>query len=160
MSDPTLTVREAFSTPDPKAKPGTSDPWTDFQHQVKSQVKDVKWVATMPDVTEMLGELFDIPIPGLLLTSWRKADELARLLKESEESPEEVMYLELVEHKIDRELHPSLKILVENVEVHRLDFTVHLSFRLKGFVLRIQDGEIKEILSAQCEFGGSIEFLN
>lgn len=160
MSDTKLTVRDALSTPDPNAKPGTPDAWTNFQQQVKSQVKNVKWVATMPDVTEMLGELFDIPIPGLLLSSWRKADELEKLLKESAESPEEVMYLELAEHRIDRDLHPCIKILIEKVEVQRLDFTVHLSFKLKGFVLRIQEGEIKEILSAQCEFGGSVEFLH
>jgi hypothetical protein len=160
MSEAGLTVGEALSSPDPNAKAGTPDTWTDFQNQVKAQMKGVKWVATMPDVAEMLGELFDIPIPGLLLGSWRKADELAQLLKESEESPEEVMYLELAEHRIDRELHPYIEIRIENIDAYRLDFTVHLSFKLKGFVLRIQKGQIQEILSAQCEFGGSVELLN
>jgi hypothetical protein len=160
MSNSNLTVREALSTPDPNAKPGTPDAWTTLKQQVREQTKGIKWVATMPDIAEMLGELFDIPIPGLLLSSWRKADELLRVLKESEQSPEEVICLELAEHTIDRKLCPYIEVRIENVPVRELEFTLDLHFRLKGIVLRIQAGQIQEILSAQCEVGGKIIFLN
>jgi hypothetical protein len=160
MSNPNLTVREALSAPDPNAKPGTPDAWTTLQQQVRDQMKGIKWVATMPDVAEMLGELFDIPIPGLLISSWRKADELLKLLKESEQRPEEVMYLELAEHTINRKIYPYIEVRIENLPARDLDFMLDLHLRLKGIVLRIQAGQIQEILSAQCEVGGDVEFLN
>lgn len=159
MSKADLTVREALSAPDLGAQTAPPDRWGNFQKQVEEEVKSIKWPMTMPDVAAMVGELFDIPIPGLLLGSWRKADALLKLLRESEESPEEVMYLELADHMIERKLYPYIQIKIENFEARRLDFTLHLSLRLKGFILKVQEGQVKEILTGQCEFGGMIDFM-
>jgi len=117
-------------------------------------------MAPVPDMAEMLAELFDIPIPGLLLGAWRKADALDKLLKESEQSPDEVMYLELADHTIQRNLEPYIEIRIEGLPPKRLYFKLNLNFRLNGFVLKIRAGKIREIQTARCYLQGNITFNN
>src|SRR5690242_814698 len=102
MSESELTVREVMSGPNDH--PGGPDRWAVMKERFRSEIKGIQWMAPVPDMAEMLAELFDIPIPGLLLGAWRKADALDKLLKESEQSPDEVMYLELADHTIQRNL--------------------------------------------------------
>lgn len=158
MSESNLTVRAALSGRSPNDEPGASDRWTTLKQRFRAEVKSIQWVTTMPDVAEMLGELFDIPIPGLLLGAWRKVDALDRLLKESEDSPEEIMYLELTEHTIERNLEPYIEIRIEGFPPQRLHFTLNLTFRITGFVLKVQAGKIREIQTARCYLRGKILF--
>jgi hypothetical protein len=158
MSESDLTVRAALSARSPSDRPAAPDKWTTLKQRFRAEVKSIQSVATMPDVAEMLGELFDIPIPSLLLGAWRKADELDRLLKQSEASPEEIMYLELTEHTIERNLEPYIEIRIEGFPPQRLPFTLNLTFRLTGFVLKVQAGKIREIQTARCYLKGKILF--
>lgn len=70
------------------------------------------------------------------------------------------MYLELAEHTINRKIYPLIGVRIGNLPTRDLDFVLDLHFGLKDIVLRIQAGQIQEILSAQCEVGGEVEFLN
>jgi hypothetical protein len=158
MPESNLTVRAALSAPDPNDPPGTADRWTMLTERFRSEVKSIQWVATMPDMGEMLAELFDIPIPSLLLSAWRKADALRQLLKESAGSPNEVLYLELADHTIERTLEPYIEIRIEGFPPKRLYFTLNLTFRINGFVLKVQAGKIREIRTAHCYLSGKIEF--
>jgi len=148
------TVRDALTQQDPDS-PGR---WQDFQQRVSQEVKGVKWTAAMPDLASKIGELFDVPIPGLLTASWKKADVLQQRLKESEKSPEEVIYVELADHTIQSEHHPYIEVRLQNAPVKKIQFTLKLSFRLKGFVLKLQAGQIREIQTGACELAGSIQF--
>jgi hypothetical protein len=62
-----------------------------------------------------------------------------------------VSYVELSEHNITSEHHPSIDTKIGNVPVQRIEFTIGLSFRLKDFVLKIQNGMINEIQTGTCE---------
>ncbi|HEU5236469.1 MAG TPA: hypothetical protein VFU37_04965 [Pyrinomonadaceae bacterium] len=158
MAEPNLTVRAALLAPSPNDPPQAPDRWTTLKQRFRAEVKSIQWMVPMPDVAEMLGELFDIPIPTLLLSAWRKADELTKLLKESESSPEEKFHLELSEHTIERNLHPYIEIRIAGAPPKRLKFTLSLTFRITGFVLKVQAGEITEIRTARCYLKGAIIF--
>ena len=158
MSSSTVTLREVFSLPETGAKDSSPGRWQSFQESVSKEVKTIKWPAAMPDVTEKICELFDVKLPDLFLVSWKKADDLRKVLAESKKTPEVTKYLELVDHSIRSEHHPYIEARIRNMPVKKIEFAVKLSFKLKGFVLKIKAGEIEEMLTGSCEVEGKVEY--
>ena len=125
--------------------------------RVSEEVKGIK-SAALPDVAEKVAELFEIPIPDIFLTSWKKAESIKALLDESRSAPETVMNTELGEHAINSVHRPHIEIRIQNKTVKKIEFTLKMSFYLKGFVLKIQNGAIRGIQTGQCEVKGKIEY--
>src|SRR6267143_5128487 len=108
MSDSSLNLRKLFSFPDAAATAAPSNEWQEFQSRLGREIKTIKWPAAMPDLTSKVAELFNVELPDLLVSSWKKAGELREALEESRKSPEEVIVLDLAEHEITNEYHPSI----------------------------------------------------
>ena len=121
-------------------------------------MKDVKLPAALHDLAPKICELFNVPLPNVLVTSWKKADDLRARLEKSRSSPDEVMYLELAQHTINSEHKPHLEMRIKDLPVKKIEFTVKLVFTLKGFVLKIQGGGIQEIQTGACEVKGTIAY--
>ena len=124
---------------------------------VSEEVKGIK-SAALPDVAEKVAELFEIPIPDIFLTSWKKAESIKALLDESRTAPETVMNTELGEHAINSVHRPHIEIRIQNKTVKKIEFTLKLAFNLKGFVLKIQNGAIRGIQTGECEVKGKLEY--
>lgn len=150
------TVRDIFALPEPGTENAPSG-WKGFQEKVGKEVKGIK-TAALPDLAEKMGELFDIPLPDIFLTSWKKANVLQELLEESKKDPETVMELELGEHTINSQHKPHIEVRIQNKTVKKLEFILRLVFRVKGFVLKIQDGAIKEMRTGSCDARGTLEY--
>lgn len=157
MADSPTTLRDVFELPDAGAPQRSSEGWKEFKEKIIKEAKGIK-VASMPDLTEKFGELFDIPIPEIFLASWKKANALQSVLEESRKSPETVMNLELAEHTIVSQHKPSIEVKIQNATVTKLEFTLRLGFILKGFNLKIQNGEIREMQTGVCEVKGTVEY--
>lgn len=155
MSKSTTTVRDVFELPEPGAE--GSDNWKTFKEKVSKEVKGIK-TAAMPDLARKVAELFEIPIPDIFLTSWKKAGGIQTLLEESRKAPETAMHAELGDHTINSQHRPHIEIRIQNKTVKKLEFTLKLVFNLKGFVLKIQDGRIREMQSGSCEVRGKMEY--
>ena len=155
MSKSSITVRDVFELP----KPGESESegWKTFGERVSEEVKGIK-TAAMPDIAEKVAELFEIPIPDIFLASWKKASSLQAALEESRSAPEAVMNTELGEHTINSVHRPYIEIRIQNKTVKKIEFTLKLSFGLKGFVLKIQDGAIRGMQTGLCEVKGKLEY--
>src|SRR5690242_4404271 len=145
MSNQDVSLRQVFSLPEHGTHDTSPDRWKSFQTKVSSEVKTIKWSASMPDVGEKICELFDVKLPDLFVISWKKADDLRKALDESKKTPEATKYLELVEHVIKSEHRPFIEVRIRNLPVKKIEFVVSLTFRLKGFVLKIRAGEVEEI---------------
>ncbi|MFN2531621.1 MAG: hypothetical protein ABR555_10015 [Pyrinomonadaceae bacterium] len=158
MSESAASLRGVFSLPEKGTKDSSPDRWKTFQTTVSREVKTIKWPAAMPDVAEKICELFDVKLPDLFLISWGKMDELRRLLAESKKTPEIGKSLELADHTIRSEHRPYIDVKIKNVPVKKIQFSVKLQMKLKGFVLTIQAGEIVEILTGRCEVEGTVEY--
>jgi len=158
MSNQDVTLRQVFSLPEPGAKDPSPDRWNLFQATVSREVKTIKWPAAMPDVAAKICELFDVKLPDLFLISWRKADDLRKALAESKKTPDVTKYLELVEHVIRSEHHPYIEVRIGKAPVKKIEFVVKLTFRLKGFVLKIKAGEIEEMRTGRCDVEGRLEY--
>ena len=123
------------------------------------EIKTIKWPAAMPDLASKVGELFNVELPDLLVSSWKKAKELQEALEESRKSPEEVIVLDLAEHEITNEYHPYVEIRIAGMPLpKKIEFKVQIVTALKGINLKIQDGTITEIQAGSCDFEGKIKY--
>ena len=159
MNNSSLSLRTLFSFPDSAATTPPSNEWQKFQSRLASEIKTIKWPAAMPDLTSKIGELFDIELPDLLVSSWKKAREIQEALEESSKSPEEVIVLDLAEHAITNEYHPYIEIRIAGVQLpKKIEFKVQIVTTLKGIILNIQAGNITEIQAGSCDFEGKVQY--
>ena len=161
MTDSSMNLRNLLSLPDPAAPAEPSNRLQELQTHLGREIKGIKWGPAMPDLGSKIGELFNVPLPDLLVASWKKADALQGLLEESRKNPEKVMFLELAEHAVRSEYRPYIEIRIAGMPLpKKIEFTVQLSAGLKGIVLRIKGGAIAEIQMGQCEFEGKVEYAD
>jgi hypothetical protein len=159
MSDSSLNLRRLFSCPDPRATTPPSNEWQEFQSRVRHEIKAIKYPAAMPDLASKIGELFNVELPDLLVSSWKKAREIQEALEESSKSPEEVIVLDLAEHKITNEYHPYIEIRIAGFRLpKKVEFKVQIVTTLKGIDLKIQAGTITEIQAGSCDFEGKVKY--
>jgi hypothetical protein len=151
------TLRQIFSLPEKETDP-SDDHWKSFQEKVSKEVKGVKWIAAMPDLAPKVCELLDIKIPDLLIAAWKKVKDLQAVLEKSKQTPDETVYLELSQHTINSEHKPSIDVKIKGATVKKIELAIQLGFNLKGFLLKIQNGAIKEMQTGQCEAKGTIKY--
>ena len=162
MNNSSLNLRTLFSLPDPGATTTASPPsdqWKEFQGRLGREVKTVKWPAAMPDLASKITELFNVELPELFVSSWKKVKELQEALEESKQSPDEVIVLELTEHEITNEYHPYIEIRIAGMPLpKKIEFKVQVATALKGINLKIQAGKITEIQAGSCNFEGKLKY--
>jgi hypothetical protein len=162
MNNSPLNLRTLFSFPDPgettTASP-SSKKWQEFQNRLGREIKTIKWPAAMPDLASKIVELFDVELPDLFVSSWKKVGELKEALEESRKSPEEVIVLDLTEHEITNEYHPYIEIRIAGMPLpKKIEFKVQIATALKGINLKIQAGKITEIQAGSCDFEGKVKY--
>jgi len=157
-ADAPATIREVFDLPKDGEKDPRPDRWQVIEDRIKKEVKDVKFPAALHDLGPKICELFNVPLPDVMVTSWKKVGGLQALLEKSRNSPDEVMYLELAQHSINSEHKPHLEMRIKDLPVKKIEFLVKLVFNLKGFVLKVKAGAIQEIQTGACEVKGTITY--
>lgn len=158
MAEEIVTLREVFELPKDDEPDPQPDRWRAVQERIKQEVKDVKFPAALHELGPKICELFNVPLPNILVTSWKKVADIEKLLEQSRNSPDEKMYLELAQHSINCDQKPHLEMRFKNVPVKKIEFDVKLLFNLKGFVLKVQSGAITEIQTGSCEVKGTISY--
>ena len=159
MNKSPLNLRTLFSFPDPAATTPAPNQWQEFQSRLGREIKTIKWPAAMPDLTSKVAELFNVELPDLLVSSWKKARELQEALEESRKSPEEVIVLDLAEHEITNEYRPYIEIRIAGLPLpKKIEFKVQIVTALKGINLKIQAGTITEIQAGTYDFEGKVKY--
>jgi len=158
MAEPTVTLREVFELPAEGEPDQEPDRWKAVQERISKEVKDVRLPARLQDLGPKICELFNVPLPNILVTSWKKVGSLTAILEKSRNSPDEVMYLELAQHSINCEQKPHIEMRIKDLPVKKIEFIVKLLFNLKGFVLKVQGGAIQEMQTGACEVKGTVSF--
>ena len=95
MAEPNVTLRDVFELPKDGAPDPEPDRWKAVQERIRKEVKDIKMPAKMHDLGPKICELFDVPLPNVLVTSWKKVGNLQAIIEQSKKAPDEVKYLEL-----------------------------------------------------------------
>lgn len=150
------TLQEVFAlTPETEQK-DSNENWNKIKAKIDEEIKGIKWIEFTPDLVKKVGKLLDINIPDLFIDSWKKGKAIQDALAESKQIPEKTIEIELDQHIIESELNPYIEIRIMNLpEPKRINFTLKVSFDLKKFVLKIQNGSINEIQAGICEMTGT-----
>jgi hypothetical protein len=109
----------------------------------------------------MIGKLtsaLDIEIQDILVWSWRKRNEIIQYRDKGKYPPGETQIVPLLEHSVVSKHNPTIKVMVNQKEVHKIKFDVLLKLMLKGAMLGIRDGKIMEIMLGSCSGSGSVQY--
>lgn len=151
------TLRQFFDIPE-KPTDKSDDHWESFQEKLAEEAKGIKWTAAMPDLGSKICELLDIKIHDLLLTAWKKVEAVRKAMEDSKQTPDKAVYLDLTEHSIDYETRPFIDVKIKSASVKKLTLNVVLNLKIKGFVLKIQNGAIREMQTGKCEGKGTVKY--
>jgi hypothetical protein len=97
-----------------------------------------------------LSELLNVDMRDVLIGAWNKSVVLRRYLDAERYPPDQTVIVHLSDHSIRSEHRPYLEISINGL-FERLEFSLVLELKLKGFRLKIQGGEIHEILNGDCQ---------
>ena len=159
MSETVSTVNELFSnSKEIKQEDFKSENWQQFKDRLSKEIKGIKWTGSKFEIIPRIAELLDIKIPTIFLSSWKKSDEIKKLLEESVSSPEDKFEVNLTEHSITSEHKPYIEVIIKNVPVYKIEFDLDLTFTIDGFILKIQNGKIHEIVSGTCKAKGTLSW--
>src|SRR5262245_51792485 len=101
-------------------------------------------------LTSMLDQ---IELGGILVGAWNKAFAVRQQLEKSAKSPGKELFLQLAEHKVTSTHKPYIALMKDGHELGRVPFNVIVEFTLQGAVLRLLDGEIKDIQTGRIVKG-------
>jgi hypothetical protein len=125
------------------------------RHTGASQL--VTWRLMPEAIGEQLAILLNIPLPDILAGAWDKGHALRQELQKSAKTPDEDLFLPLVEHKVAATHEPYVALLRNGQEVGRLTFTISVELMIQGAVLRIRDGSVRAVQTDQIEGKGSVK---
>lgn len=157
MADSVVTVRDVFDLPHPGSPEESSPRWLSLRQWINEDLAAAKSPA-MEDVGATIEELLNIPVSDIFVKSWKETDAIKDLLAESRKSPDAVTNVELADHTIKSKHHPHIEVRQKKATSKKIEFTLRLLFKLQGFSVRIQNGNITEMRTGTCEMAGTLEY--
>jgi hypothetical protein len=110
----------------------------------------------LADISKGLWNLLDIRVSEVLVKVWNESGVLKKYLDPDEYKPEDTVLVELAEHEIQSEHHPSLEILINGQKELEIVIDVKLELSVSGMILKIQDAKIKELKTGWCKAKGAV----
>jgi len=123
---------------------------------LSQKAREIPWPLAFGDILRGIKELLDVKLQDILVGAWEKTQELLIYRDPEKYPPNDTILVHLVEHTINSELHPTLEVVVNELVVGKIKFIINLALNLKGVILKIKGGKIKEILPGSCKGKGSL----
>jgi len=120
------------------------------------QARGLNWEMAWSKIIGGLDELLNISLEGILVKAWKKYQELRKYRDNEKYPPNETYLVHLVEHTIRSVHRPYLAVLINGIEIQKIEFAISLALTMEGAVLKIRDGKIKEIMPGACKGKGTL----
>ncbi len=130
---------------------------TSLKERLSTDAKEIRWPMAFKEVVKKINDLLNIRVLDILAAAWNKYRELLKYAERNKYSPDETFLVQLAEHTIKSVHHPYIEILINDKPLGKIDFEIVVSLALKGIILEIRDGKIKEILTGSCKGKGTIK---
>jgi hypothetical protein len=128
-----------------------------LKEKVSKGIKEIRWPVTFNEIIKKVEDLLNISLSDIMVTAWNKYRMLLKYTDKKKYSSNETFLVPLAEHTIKSEHKPYIEILINDKSVGKIDFNINISFTLKGIILKIRDGKIKEIQTGSCKGKGTIK---
>ena len=121
------------------------------------EVKDVLWPTAYETIASKIDALLGVRLSDIMIGAWKKLGILIKYSDPEKYGPEETFLIPLAEHTITSSHKPYIIVIINGLPAKQINFSITLSLILKGFVLKVQDGKIKEIQTGTCQGKGVIK---
>jgi hypothetical protein len=120
-------------------------------------IAGIKWPVAFSEIIKKVEDLLNISISDIMVAAWNKYRIFLKYTDREKYKPEETFFVPLAEHTIKSEHKPSIEILINDKLIGKINFDINIALTLKGFILKIQDGKIKEIKTGTCKGKGNVK---
>ena len=165
MSEATLTLRELFEvdTKDLSARVESgfeADKTAKaVQQEIVKEARSIRWPWVRHSVAAESKDLLNVNVVDLLVNCWKKYMQISEYADTEKYGPGEEILAPLATHTMRSEHRPYVQILLKEKEIGRVIFHLEFSLILEGFVLKIRDARIMEILTGSGQGEGSLSLV-
>jgi hypothetical protein len=125
-----------------------------LKEKLAKEAPAINWTLAFSGIMDKVNDLLDVGIPDILVLAWNKHGMLRKYLDKGKYPPNETVMAHLAEHTIKSVHQPYIEIWISDRNLGKIDFNINLTLTIKGAILKIQDGSIKEICTGSCKGKG------
>ena len=103
------------------------------------------------EIASVANSLVDFDLSDLVVAGWRKWSALSDAAQRTLANPGSSEVVELATHRITSVHRPSLKVLINNVQVTTLNFELEVEFVIKALSAMVREGHIVNLQSGTCD---------
>jgi len=118
---------------------------------------NIPWSEVRREVGARLAEILDVKLSDVVVSAWERAQDFREYADPEAHPPDETILTELAEHTIDIDFHPSLELLVNDRPLPGIQLDITLSLTIKGLILKIRDGKVREMTAGSIMGRGKLE---
>jgi len=110
-------------------------------------------------VLSALASMLNINAAHALLTGWNKYKEVQEAMVVTAANPGREEVVTIHEHRIHSTYHPSVKVFVDELEVHKYTFDLYVIFTIEGVAVTLKKGCVKSVRSGRCQVDATLKSL-
>jgi len=110
-------------------------------------------------VVGALASLLNIDEAKALLTGWNKHQEVKQAIAHTAATPGLEEVVSIYEHRIHSTYHPTVKVFVDQAEVHTFVFDLKVNFTIEGAAVTLKEGRVTNVRSGRCQVEATLECL-
>jgi hypothetical protein len=118
--------------------------------QVAKAAPSIDQTSFLTDVAEKIGDMFDIPLIGVMSKAWEDFRELREAADLGKQSPEEVILLPLVDYELEVSFEPSIEVEISGLPTVSVHFEIAAGLDFEGIVLEIKGAVIRAVRIGSC----------
>jgi hypothetical protein len=163
MNNGAYTLKEFFSTgaksgsAEVKSKIEKTDQIAALREKILNAMGKSGWPVTLDEIYRKAVDLLDISVLDLLVGAWNKYQALKKYGDKGRYPPTQSVIVPLSEHTVKSEHRPYIEILVNDEPAGKITFEITLSFTVRGVMLLIQDGKIKNVKTGEVKGKGTLK---
>ena len=101
--------------------------------------------AAAAQVAEQLMALLDTPFSKILAEAWSRDAGIRALADGDKHPPDKVSLVPLADHTVTSSHQPFVELMMETIELGRVDFQLDVAVKVKGALIGVRDGRIMEL---------------
>ena len=123
---------------------------------------EIKGFRIAPSFYELLiretAELLEIDGADLIISAWRKRQEIIKYRDTQKYPPEKAYLVPLLEHTLTSKHAAAVEPVFNGASLGKIKFDITLKLNLSGAVLKIRNASIEEIQFGSCTGAGDISY--
>ncbi|CAA6828688.1 MAG: Unknown protein [uncultured Thiotrichaceae bacterium] len=139
----------------------STEEFRQLREQIHQELPKGNWEIIRSELLRQVATLFDIKTQPILLESWKTHQDVEREInKQRTNNDSEMHIISLDDHDIRSSHTPNLELQIGDKLTGHLRVFIGVVFNLKNISLKIQHGDIQEVLSGNMQGHGFMQYQN